>query len=118
MSERDQLTVGESEHDGRTWTPAYPLDDLWEGDMEGVEVARHKVLLVNVDGEVRAYRNQCPHQAWPLDEGDFDGEKIICSNHLWEFDANSGCGINPADCALTRYPCTVDDDGMICVDVS
>ena len=118
MSEHEQLTAGETERGARAWTPAYSLDDLWEGDMEGVEVAGHKVLLVNVDGEVRAYHNRCPHQAWPLDEGDFDGEKIVCSNHSWEFDASSGSGINPSDCALTRYPCIVDDDGTICVDVS
>jgi len=37
--------------------------------------------------------------------------------HSWEFDARSGCGINPSDCELTRYPCIVNDDGMICVDV-
>ena len=113
----NQLAAPQSDDGERSWIEAYPLDDLWEGEMEGVQVAGHKVLLVNADGEVRAYRNQCPHQAWPLDEGDFDGEKIICPNHSWEFDAKSGCGINPNDCALTRYPCTVNDDGVICVDV-
>ncbi len=105
----------EAEH---RWVEAYPLDDLWEGDMEGVEVGGQKVLIVNADGEVRAYFNQCPHQAWPLNDGDFDGEKIVCANHSWEFDARTGCGINPSDCELTRYPCMVNDAGMICVDVS
>jgi toluene monooxygenase system ferredoxin subunit len=101
----------------RVWREAYALDDLWEGDMEGVEIAGHKVLLVNADGEVRAYLDQCPHQAWKLSDGDFDGKKIVCSNHSWEFDADSGCGINPRDAELTRYPCMVNSDEMICVDV-
>jgi nitrite reductase/ring-hydroxylating ferredoxin subunit len=71
----------------RTWTPAMALDDLWEGDMVGVEVGAAKVLLINIDGDLHAYRNVCPHQASALHE------------------------------ALVRYPCMVDGDGMICVDV-
>jgi toluene monooxygenase system ferredoxin subunit len=101
----------------RTWTPAIALDDVWEGEMVGVEVGDTKVLIVNLDGDLQAYTNVCPHQASALDEGDFDGETITCARHLWEFDARSGRGVNPADAALTRYPCRLDDDGMICVDV-
>ena len=33
---------------------------------------------MNVGGQVRAYANTCPHQAGPLDEGDFDGETLVC----------------------------------------
>ncbi|MCA1219944.1 Rieske 2Fe-2S domain-containing protein [Streptomyces sp. 8L] len=99
------------------WQEAMRVDDLWEGDMAGVEVAGKKVLLVNVDGDVRAYQNRCPHQAWPLDEGDFDGETLTCGRHLWEFDAESGQGVNPANCRLTSYPCRVTDSGAILVDV-
>ncbi|MEU6098782.1 Rieske 2Fe-2S domain-containing protein [Streptomyces sp. NPDC047079] len=99
------------------WQEAMRLDDLWEGDMQGVEVAGTKVLLVNVDGEVRAYHNRCPHQAWALDEGDFDGQTITCSRHLWEFDADTGQGVNPGTCRLTAYPCRVTETGTIMVDV-
>ncbi|WP_368861396.1 Rieske 2Fe-2S domain-containing protein [Frankia tisae] len=28
----------------------------------------------------------CPHQASELDEGDFDGETIVCARHLWEIE--------------------------------
>lgn len=101
----------------RQWTPALELDELWEGDMTGVKVGSTNVLLVNIDGDVRAYENRCPHQAWALDEGEFDGEKIICSRHLWEFDAKEGNGVNPTDCALKSFPCKVDEDGMIQVSV-
>jgi toluene monooxygenase system ferredoxin subunit len=56
-----------------TFTPVMELDELWEGDMTGVQVGTTSVLVVNVDGEIRAYENRCPHQAWPLEEGDLDG---------------------------------------------
>lgn len=96
------------------WLEAMELDDLWEGDLEGVEVRGHKLILVNVDGEVRAYRDRCPHQAWPLSDGDLDGDVLTCTNHLWEFNAVTGEGINPADSALFAVPCKVED-GVICV---
>ena len=98
------------------WREVSHVDDLWEGDMEGFEVDGEKVLLVNVSGEVRAYRNVCPHQASPLDEGDFDGDTITCARHLWVFDARSGGGVNPENSQLHVFPCQVRASGEIIVD--
>lgn len=102
---------------GGTWTKVTDLDDLWEGDMSAYPVGPVSVLLLNCDGEVRAYKNRCPHQDWALDEGDFDGRTLICSRHMWEFDALTGDGINPDNCRLASLPCRVDDDGSIHVQV-
>ena len=99
------------------WRETISLDDLWEGDMSSVTVDGENVLLMNVGGQVRAYANTCPHQAGPLDEGDFDGETLVCARHLWEFDAATGCGINPDNAKLTVFGCKVDGDGTIWVDV-
>ncbi|MGW6697477.1 Rieske 2Fe-2S domain-containing protein [Nocardia sp. NPDC055049] len=101
----------------RHWHDAQDIDDLWEGDMVGVEIDGTKVLVVNVDGAVRAFENKCPHQAWALDEGDFDGESITCIRHMWTFAADTGAGINPDDTTLKSFPCRVNADGMIQVDV-
>ena len=100
--------------DAARWREVMDLDDLWEGDLEGVTVDRHKLILVNVDGEVRAYRDRCPHQAWPLSDGDLDGDVLTCTNHLWEFNAITGDGINPDDCSLFTVSCKVED-GVIYV---
>lgn len=99
--------------DTDVWVDAMLLDDLWEGEMAGVRIDTTSVLLVNVDGDVHAYENRCPHQAWALDVGEFDGDRIICTRHLWEFDSRSGAGINPADCRLKSFRCRVDSDGVI-----
>ena len=100
--------------DGATWLEAMDLDDLWEGDIVGVKVGGAEVVLVNVDGEVRAYRDRCPHQKWPLSDGELDGDVLTCINHMWEFNAVTGQGINPADSALYSFPCKVEG-GVICV---
>jgi toluene monooxygenase system ferredoxin subunit len=94
-----------------------PLDDLWVGDLVGVEVAGHPVLLINLDDEVRAYENRCPHQATPLSEGELDGELLTCYAHLWEFDARTGQGVNPATACLRQYAVRVEDDGTVSVAV-
>jgi toluene monooxygenase system ferredoxin subunit len=110
------VTLSDSrESTDRALTPVMELSELWEGDLAGVVVGTTKVLLVNVDGEIRAYENRCPHQAWPLDQADLDGRTLTCANHHWEFDAVSGAGINPDDCALVSFPVQVDANGMICV---
>jgi toluene monooxygenase system ferredoxin subunit len=99
------------------WRETINLDDLWEGDMTAVTVDGEAVLLVNLDGTVRAYSNRCPHQASALDEGDLDGETLTCAMHLWEFNAATGCGINPDNSQLTGFGCQVGEDGIIYVDI-
>ncbi|MFE7417549.1 Rieske (2Fe-2S) protein [Rhodococcus sp. NPDC057529] len=104
-----------SETLAQQWHTVFHLDDLWEGEMESVEVDGKSVLLINLDGEVLAYRNRCPHQDWPLNDGDLEDNKLTCAQHLWEFDVTTGKGINPSTCALLTYQCKVDGDGNISV---
>ena len=95
------------------FTRACSLEDLWEGEMTQVEVGGSDVLLVHLaGGEVRAFDARCPHQAWPLVEGELDGETLTCGAHGWEFDVRSGCGVNPTDCALRQYAVQVRDDAV------
>lgn len=92
------------------WYEAMPFADLWIGDLVGVEIAGRRVLLVNIEDEIRAYDDRCPHQDSPLSEGDLEGEVLTCARHLWEFDALTGCGINPPTSQLSAYPVCVEDD--------
>ena len=88
-------------------------DDIWEGEMvfrtlpSGVDV-----VVLNVGGRVVAYQGRCPHQETPLDEADFDGETLVCTAHLWEFDAATGRGLNPANTRLCEFPVEIKDGGI------
>lgn len=90
------------------------LDDLWEGEMESFEVGGKEILLVCAEGGVvKAFQGICPHQDIPLVEGTFDGKTVTCRAHLWQFDACSGKGVNPKDCALAEYPVRIEGEDVL-----
>lgn len=90
------------------WHTVMAEDDLWEGELTGIEVAGKKLVLLNVDGEIRAFEDRCPHLSSRLSEGDIDGRTLTCAAHLWEFDAVTGKGTNPGNSQLNVFegiPC-------------
>jgi toluene monooxygenase system ferredoxin subunit len=102
---------------GLSFTPVLPFAVLQAATLRAVNVGPVRVLLVHVDGDVRAYQNRCPHRAWPLERGRLEDGVLTCANHGWRFDIATGHGVDPPDCALVSYPCRVDDDGMVGVAV-
>lgn len=99
-----------------TFKPALRQDDLWIGEMAGVTVDGHPVLLVNVEGTVCAYEDRCRHLAHPLSLGSLTGNRLVCAAHEWEYDACTGRGINPAGVTLRCYEVRVAS-GEILVDL-
>ena len=92
------------------------LDDVWSGEMVRVEVEGRQILLVNIEGQVRAYLDACPHQRTPLSLGILRGRTLTCATHQWEFDVRSGKGINPADTCLEPLDVRLEN-GDILLDV-
>jgi toluene monooxygenase system ferredoxin subunit len=84
-------------------THAGNLDDLWEGEMLAVRIGTVDLVMCNVQGQVFAYADRCPHLASRLSDGRFDGGLITCATHEWVFDARGGSGVNPAQACLHRY---------------
>jgi toluene monooxygenase system ferredoxin subunit len=85
------------------------LDDVWEGDMDSFETADGcEVLIVCLDGgKVKAFQGICPHQQQALVDGTFENGILTCKAHLWQFDCNTGKGVNPDDCHIAEYPVKV-----------
>lgn len=96
-----------------SFTKVCTVDDVWEGEMEAFTVNGQEILLVCAEGgEIKAFQGICPHQDIALSEGRFEGGKLICRAHLWQFDAKSGKGVNPSDCALAVYPVRIEGDNV------
>ena len=87
-------------------------DSLWSGEMRGVVVEGRRILLVNVDGQVSAFRDQCLHLSVPLSEGHLRGRTLVCSAHEWEYDPCTGRGVNPEGIQLEQYAVRQEDDAI------
>jgi nitrite reductase/ring-hydroxylating ferredoxin subunit len=80
------------------------VDDLWSGEMRGIEVNGEPILVVNVDDHIYAYADVCPRQKSRLSEGTLTGKVIRCARHHWEFDVCAGSGVNPRNTCLRGFP--------------
>jgi nitrite reductase/ring-hydroxylating ferredoxin subunit len=92
------------------WRYAGTLDDVWEGEVRGVNVGGVDIVLCNVDGELFAYEDRCPHLANPLSHGVLQHSTLRCAAHEWEFDARTGQGVNPQTARLKPFPVRLDND--------
>ena len=84
------------------------LEDLWSGEMMGLEVDGNDVLLINVHDCIYAYSDACPHQKSRLSEGSLLGKTLRCATHHWEFDVCTGQGVNPQNACLKAFSVTVE----------
>jgi toluene monooxygenase system ferredoxin subunit len=84
------------------------LEDLWSGEMIGLEVDGNAILLINVDDHIYAYADTCPHQKSRLSEGSLLGNTLRCARHQWEFDVCTGHGTNPQNTCLKVLPVIVE----------
>jgi toluene monooxygenase system ferredoxin subunit len=89
------------------------LDDLWSGEMRGLDVDGHGILVINVEDHIYAYADVCPHQKSRLSEGDLRGRTLRCARHHWEFDVCTGRGMNPQTACLKAVPVTLDSRDIL-----
>ena len=81
--------------------------------MLAVTVGAIDLLVCNIDGEVLAYEDRCPHLANPLSKGALDPPVLTCAAHEWVFDVRTGNGVNPAAACLRRFPVRIDGDTIL-----
>jgi phenylpropionate dioxygenase-like ring-hydroxylating dioxygenase large terminal subunit len=74
------------------------------------------------NGRPSAMRDVCPHRGMPLSFGRFDGERLECPYHGWQFDTSGQCRRIPAlidgaqadKVRIPSYPCA-EQDGYVWV---
>ena len=50
------------------------------------ELSGISVLVQNLGGELRAFRNACAHRGMPIQIAEYGTRKLICSYHGWSYD--------------------------------
>ncbi|MEF8786631.1 MAG: Rieske (2Fe-2S) protein [Haloarculaceae archaeon] len=111
-------------------------DELPPGERTIVERDGIEIGVFNVDGELYAVSNTCPHRSGPVCEGQVQTEivadwpgpgyrpnervsdepTIACPWHGWEFELATGEHIGDDEFAVPSYD-VVDDDGMLYVEL-
>jgi toluene monooxygenase system ferredoxin subunit len=91
--------------------------ELWVGEHRRIVVGERRVIVLRTEAGVFAYEDRCPHLGLPLSKGTLEGQTLTCYAHHFQFDAETGEGINPRCLRLWAYP-VEHRAGMICVDFS
>lgn len=91
--------------------------ELWVGEMRGVEHRGARLVVVRHEHGVSVYRDRCPHQGYPLSQGELKDGVITCALHRHQFAAETGEGINPLRPCLASLPCKVEA-GQVLVELS
>jgi toluene monooxygenase system ferredoxin subunit len=74
-----------------------------------------KVLVVNAGDSFFAYQAMCPHQEVPLCEGLYDGKRLTCHQHLWQWDIRTGSPLGLAEAPLEHYDVQIQDGAIYIV---
>ena len=76
-----------------------------------------QVLVVNAEGQVRAYQGICSHEYFELDKGFLTAGSITCALHLSRFDLATGEPLDPpAELPLMMYEVIVED-GRVLIEI-
>jgi 3-phenylpropionate/trans-cinnamate dioxygenase ferredoxin component len=96
------------------YTRAAALSDVPPNTLLAVDVDGVSVCLANADGRIYAFRNNCSHRDFPLDQGELVGTEITCAWHGARFDVTSGRAKRlPAIKPITTYEVRVDGEDIL-----
>jgi len=86
------------------WTPIGAPGDFSTDALATVKRGEHQLVVGRTgSGELFALDNRCPHEGYPLAQGDVRDCVLTCTWHNWKFDARSGaCVLGGED--VRAYP--------------
>ena len=88
--------------------------DLTPGQGKLVEVDGQPIALFNVSGTFYALGAVCPHEGGPLQDGELDGDTVICPWHGFDYNLKTGeCLMDPGLRVATFVVKTKGDDVFI-----
>jgi len=91
------------------WVKVTKEASLHEGRPVAVEAHGRTILLMRLDGKVRAHTAECSHYGGPLEEGFMADGEVTCPWHHARFDLRSGSALaGPAYADLEEVPVKVE----------
>ena len=90
------------------WVDVGPADEFPAGSRQTVDVDDVPIIVFNLDGEYFAIEDVCTHDYSSLDDGELDGDEIICPRHGARFNVRTGKALTaPAYEAIATFPVRV-----------
>ncbi len=84
--------------------PVGMADELAPGQRKLVFVDGRSIVVFNIDGQMHAVDNSCPHNGASLASGPLEGCMLRCPAHGLRFDVRSGCMPGAGGLKLTTFP--------------
>lgn len=84
-----------------------------ENSVLELEASGVSVCLANVNGELAALDNICPHRLGPLGQGWVEGGAVICPWHAWCFDPKTGVAAPPDKGQVEIFPLRVEEGEVL-----
>jgi nitrite reductase/ring-hydroxylating ferredoxin subunit len=108
----------------------FPLKDLAPGNRKVVNIGGRPIVIFNINGELFALLDRCPHQGGQLSRGQLTGlveasepgqycysrpgEILRCPWHGWEFDVRTGKSwCDPSRIRTKSYNVAVESGGKL-----
>jgi naphthalene 1,2-dioxygenase ferredoxin component len=95
------------------WVTVASTSDLKPGDVRGVTVGDLEVAVYNVEGQLYATDDICPHAYAHLSDGWLEDDVIECPLHAGRFEVKSGKGLGPPiPCDIKTFAVRVSGDDI------
>lgn len=89
------------------WRSVAETRSLPPGRMRTWKQDHHQLVVGRADtGEYFALDNRCPHEGYPLAQGELSGQTLTCSWHNWKFGVTDGSCVLGGE-AVRAYPVRV-----------
>jgi 3-phenylpropionate/trans-cinnamate dioxygenase ferredoxin subunit len=89
------------------------VSEIAPGTTRRVLIDSLEILLCNVDGKIYAIEDVCTHDGGPLDQGELEGERVVCPRHGATFDVKTGDALTlPAVVPLLTFEVSVEGDDV------
>lgn len=89
------------------------LLDLWIGEMRAFCINGQPILIIRSEEGVVAFEDRCAHAGVPISQGRLVDGVLTCRAHEWQFDARTGCGVNPRQARLRTLVVRIEEDAVL-----
>jgi nitrite reductase/ring-hydroxylating ferredoxin subunit len=74
---------------------AATLSEMPDGTLKKVLLQNREILIANIEGNISAVDNTCPHLGGDLSLGKLEGSVLTCQRHQAKFDVTTGRCLAP-----------------------